>query len=94
MKICSFFAQIHRLQSDFITKGANVFINTKNCSLGGSPVTYSIKVSDQPYYGYCYSCRAMLSIGDVLPLRGILEGAVICNVKHHAGDCGALRYGV
>ena len=32
----------------------------------------------------------MLSIGDILPLRGILEGAVIYNVEHHADDCGAL----
>ena len=32
----------------------------------------------------------MLSIGDVLPLRGILKGAVICNVEHHVSDCGPL----
>ncbi|XP_066341642.1 uncharacterized protein [Miscanthus floridulus] len=36
-----------------------------------------------------YHRRATLSIGDILPLRGILKGAVICNVEHHAGDCGA-----
>jgi len=30
----------------------------------------------------------MLSIGDVLPLHGILKGALICNVEHHANDCG------
>ena len=30
----------------------------------------------------------MLSIGDALPLHGILEGTIICNVEHHAGDCG------
>ena len=33
-----------------------------------------------------YGRRTTLSIGDVLPLHGILEGAVICNVEHHAGD--------
>ena len=32
----------------------------------------------------------MLSINDVLPLHGILEGAVICNVEHYVGDYGAL----
>ena len=31
----------------------------------------------------------MLSIDDVLPLRRILEGAFICNIEHHVGDCGA-----
>ena len=31
----------------------------------------------------------MLSIGDVLPLRGILRVTVVCNVEHHVGDCGA-----
>ena len=31
----------------------------------------------------------MLSIGDVLPLHGILKGTIICNVEHHDGDCGA-----
>ena len=30
----------------------------------------------------------MLSIGNVLPLRRILEGAVICNVKHHVSNRG------
>ena len=37
---------------------------------------------------YCSRCTT-LSINDILPLRGILEGAVICNVEHHAGDYGA-----
>ena len=39
-------------------------------------------------------CRATLSIGNVPPLRRILEGAVICNVEHHAGNCGALCRGI
>ena len=30
----------------------------------------------------------MLSIGNVLPLRRIPEGVVICNVEHHIGDHG------
>jgi len=30
----------------------------------------------------------MLSIGDVPPIRRTPEGAVICNVEHHADDCG------
>ena len=83
-------AQIHRLQSDFITKRTNVFINTKDCSLGGSPTTYSITVSDQFYYEHYYGRRAMLSFSNVLPLHGIPEGAIICNVEHHVDDCGAL----
>ncbi|PSR96319.1 60S ribosomal protein like [Actinidia chinensis var. chinensis] len=27
-------------------------------------------------------------VGKVLPLRSILEGAVVCNVEHHVGDHG------
>ena len=69
-------------------KRTNVFINTKDCSLRGFPTTYSITVSDQFYYEHYYGSHAMLSIGDVLPLHGILEGTVICNVKHHIGDHG------
>ena len=80
MIICSFFVQIHHLQSDFITKRTNVFIKIKDCSLGVSPTTYSIIVSDQFYYEHYYGRCATLSIGDVLPLRRILEGAVIYNV--------------
>ena len=30
----------------------------------------------------------MLSIGNVLPLRGIPKGAIVCNVEHHIGDRG------
>jgi len=30
----------------------------------------------------------MLSISNVLPLRGIPEGALVCNVEHHVSDCG------
>ena len=35
-----------------------------------------------------YGRRTTLSMGDVPPFRRILEGAVIYNVEHHAGDCG------
>ena len=41
-----------------------------------------------------YDRRAMLSIDDVPPLRRILEGAIICNVEHHAGDCGTPPPGI
>ena len=64
-------------------------MNIKDCSLGGSPTTYSIIVSDQFYYEHYYGRRATLSIGDVLPLNRILEGTVICNIEHHVGDYGA-----
>ena len=63
-------------------------MNTKDCSHGGSPTTYSIIVSDQFYYKHYYGRRATLSIGNVLPLHGILEGAIIYNIEHHVGDCG------
>ena len=47
-----------------------------------------ITFADQ-FYSKCYYGRsAMLSIGNVLPLCGIPEGAVICNVEHHIGDRG------
>ncbi|KAF9618553.1 hypothetical protein IFM89_002248 [Coptis chinensis] len=29
-------------------------------------------------------------VGNVLPLRSIPEGAVVCNVEHHVGDRGVL----
>ena len=70
-------------------KRPNVFINTKDYSLRGSPTTYSITVSDQFYYKHYYGRRATLSIGDVLPLQRILEGVVVCNVEHHIGEHGA-----
>ena len=43
------------------------------------------------YTGQFIYCgrRATLSIGDVPPLPGVLEGTVTCNVKLHAGNCGA-----
>ncbi|PQM42978.1 60S ribosomal protein L8-3 [Prunus yedoensis var. nudiflora] len=34
--------------------------------------------------------RANLVVGNVLPLRSIPEGAVVCNVEHHVGDRGTL----
>ena len=42
------------------------------------------------YSKYYYGRRATLSIGNVLPLCGILEGSIICNIEHHIGDYGAL----
>ena len=38
------------------------------------------------YCGY----HTTLSISNVPPLRRIHEGAIICNIEHHVGDCGAL----
>ncbi|XP_066396029.1 uncharacterized protein [Miscanthus floridulus] len=35
-----------------------------------------------------YGRRTKPSIGDVLPLYGILKGAIIFNIKHHTGDYG------
>uniref|UniRef100_A0A2C9W6E2 Uncharacterized protein n=1 Tax=Manihot esculenta TaxID=3983 RepID=A0A2C9W6E2_MANES len=36
---------------------------------------------------YCGK-KAILMVGNVLPLRSILEGVVVCNVEHHVGDRG------
>ncbi|XP_066313097.1 uncharacterized protein [Miscanthus floridulus] len=43
------------------------------------------------YTGQFVYCghHVTLSIGDVLPLRRILEGTVICNVENHTVDGGA-----
>ena len=43
------------------------------------------------YTGQFVYCgrRTTLSIGDVLPLHGVLEGAVTCNVELHADNCNA-----
>ncbi|CAA6673487.1 unnamed protein product [Spirodela intermedia] len=35
-----------------------------------------------------FIAKANLMVGNVLPLRSIPEGAVICNVEHHVGDRG------
>ncbi|VAI04112.1 unnamed protein product [Triticum turgidum subsp. durum] len=42
------------------------------------------------YTGQFVYCgrRATLSVGNVLPLRSVPEGGVICNVEHHVGDRG------
>ncbi|CAH8338795.1 unnamed protein product [Eruca vesicaria subsp. sativa] len=38
---------------------------------------------------YCGK-KATLVVGNVLPLRAIPEGTVVCNVEHHVGDRGVL----
>ncbi|CAN1342054.1 60S ribosomal protein L8-3 [Linum perenne] len=38
---------------------------------------------------YCGK-KATLMVGNVLPLRSIPEGGVVCNVEHHVGDRGVL----
>ena len=47
-------------------------------------VTFADHFYSKYYYGRC----ATLSINNILPLCGIPEGAVVCNVKHHIGDRG------
>ena len=47
-----------------------------------------ITFADQFYSKYYCGRRAMLSIDNVLPLHGIPEGAIVCNVEHHIGDRG------
>jgi len=47
-----------------------------------------VTFADHFYCKYYCGHRAMLSIGNVLPLLGIPEGAVVCNVEHHIGDRG------
>ncbi|WZZ17122.1 hypothetical protein YC2023_110211 [Brassica napus] len=43
------------------------------------------------YTGHFLYCgkKATLVVGNVLPLRSIPEGAVVCNVELHVGDRGA-----
>ena len=38
---------------------------------------------------YCGK-KATLMVGNVLPLRSMPEGTVVCNVEHHVGDRGVL----
>ena len=47
-----------------------------------------ITFADHFYSKYYYGRHDMLSIGNVLSLHGIPEGAVIYNVEHHVGDHG------
>ena len=47
-----------------------------------------VTFADHFYSKYYYGRRAMLSIGNVLPLRGIPKGAIVCNVEHHVSDHG------
>ncbi|XP_012841571.1 PREDICTED: 60S ribosomal protein L8-1-like [Erythranthe guttata] len=48
--------------------------------------------SEGMYTGQFIYCgkKANLVVGNVLPLRSIPEGAVVCNVEHHVGDRGVL----
>ncbi|KAF7149862.1 hypothetical protein RHSIM_Rhsim02G0126500 [Rhododendron simsii] len=47
------------------------------------------------YTGQFIFCgkKANLMVGNVLPLRSIPEGGVVCNVEHHVGDRGVLARG-
>uniref|UniRef100_A0A2N9FMD5 Uncharacterized protein n=1 Tax=Fagus sylvatica TaxID=28930 RepID=A0A2N9FMD5_FAGSY len=47
-------------------------------------------VAEGIYTGQFVYCgkKATLVVGNVLPLRSIPEGAVVCNVEHHVGDRG------
>merc|ERR1712166_881920 len=36
---------------------------------------------------YC-GAKAQLAIGNILPLKNMPEGTVICNIEHKAGDLG------
>ena len=47
-----------------------------------------ITFADQFYSKYYYGRRATLSIGNVLLICGIPEGAVVYDVEHHAGNRG------
>lgn len=42
------------------------------------------------YTGQFLYCgrKATLQVGNVLPVRAIPEGGVVCNVEHHMGDRG------
>ena len=40
------------------------------------------------YSKYYCGRRATLSIGNLPPLHGIPEGAIVCNVEHHVDDRG------
>ena len=72
MQFCSFFAQIHHLQSDVITKKEQY--TPRTVYPGASPQRYFITVSAQLYHK-CYCGRhATLSIGDV---RGVYTGQLV-----------------
>ena len=60
----------------------------KTAPTGAPPQLKRLHFSDQFYSKYYYGRHATLSISNVLPLRRILEGAVVCNVEHHVGDRG------
>ena len=47
-----------------------------------------VTFADHFYSKYCYGSRATLSIGNVLPLHGIPEGAIVHNIEHHVSDRG------
>ena len=47
-----------------------------------------VTFADHFYSKYYCGHRTTLSIGNILPLRRIPEGVVICNVEHHIGDHG------
>ena len=72
MQFCSFFAQIHHLQSDVITKKEQY--TPRTVYPGASPQRYFITVSAQLYHKCYCGRRATPSIGDV---RGVYTGQVV-----------------
>ena len=72
MQFCSFFAQIHHLQSEVITKKEQY--TPRTVYPGASPQRYFITVSAQLYHRCYYGRRATLSIGDD---RGVYTGQLV-----------------
>jgi len=72
MQFCSFFAQIHHLQSDVITKKEQY--TPRTVYPGASPQRYFITVSAQLYHKCYCGRRATPSIGDV---RGVYTGQLV-----------------
>ena len=56
--------------------------------MGDPPQLKRLHLLTSSYSKYYYGRRAMLSIGNVLPLLEIPEGAIVYNIEHHIGDCG------
>ncbi|KAK1354250.1 hypothetical protein POM88_047506 [Heracleum sosnowskyi] len=63
----------------------------------GAPLRYKHQkelfvAAEGIYTGQFIFCgkKANLMVGNVLPLRSIPEGSVVCNVEHHVGDRGTL----
>ncbi|CAI8615572.1 unnamed protein product [Vicia faba] len=99
----SFFSFITLMLIDYLKRIVTDVIHDPGCSAPLANVTFRhlflYKNQDELFVAaeglyteqfiYCGK-KATLVVDNVIPLRSILEGVVICNIEGHVGDCGVM----